>query len=167
MSVFSSVLHKRVPVCLQRKCPQLKGKKLTPCSYGKSRNFWSSQRHCVKPRSSPLTSYGNFGVILLNFESFACFLKDVCVTDSEVQLLATQKPMQRPGWWKVKFALFRMPTTSKNGHLSKGHLPATDNQWTRAFIDRGRRIHAETSQAAPTVLLKLSSVVWPASSSLF
>ena len=75
--------------------------------------------------------------------------------------------MKRPGWWKVKFALFRMPATSKNGHLSKGHLPTTDNQWTRAFIDRGRQIYAEIAQAALTVILKLSSVVWPASSWLF
>ena len=29
----------------------------------------------------------------------------------KVQLLATQKSINRPGWWKGKFALFQMPAT--------------------------------------------------------
>ena len=28
-----------------------------------------------------------------------------------VQLLATQKSINRPGWWKGEFALFKMPAT--------------------------------------------------------
>ena len=35
-------------------------------------------------------------------------LPSVCVG---VQLLAAQKPVNRPGWWKEKFALFQMPAT--------------------------------------------------------
>ena len=31
----------------------------------------------------------------------------------------------------------------------------SDNQGTRAFIDRGKGLHAETAQSAPTVILKL------------
>ena len=34
-------------------------------------------------------------------------------------------------------------------------LPATDNQWERTFIDRGRELYAETAQSALTVILKL------------
>jgi len=40
-----------------------------------------------------------------------------------VQLLATQKSMNRPGWWKGNFALFQMLATGggeSGGHLSKG-----------------------------------------------
>jgi len=33
--------------------------------------------------------------------------------------------------------------------------PSIDNQWTRAFIGRGRGLHAETAQSALTVILKL------------
>ena len=32
-------------------------------------------------------------------------------TGSGVQLLTAQKPIERPGWWKGKFALFWMPAT--------------------------------------------------------
>ena len=40
-----------------------------------------------------------------------------------VWLLAAQKPINSPGWWKVKFALFQMLATGGGeggGHLSKG-----------------------------------------------
>ena len=30
-----------------------------------------------------------------------------------VQLLATQKSINRPGWWKGEFALFKMPATCR------------------------------------------------------
>ena len=33
--------------------------------------------------------------------------------------------------------------------------PTTDNQWARAFLGRRRGLHAETAQAALTVILKL------------
>ena len=49
------------------------------------------------------------------------------VTES-VQLLTVQKPINRPDWWKGKFALFQMPTTWEEGgrHLSKGQLLLPD-----------------------------------------
>ena len=43
----------------------------------------------------------------------------------------------------------------EGGRLSKGRLPASYNQWARAFIDGGRGLHAETAQSALTVILKL------------
>ena len=56
----------------------------------------------------------------------------------------------------------------EGGRLSKGLTPSPpDNQWARAFMDRGRGLHAETAQSALTVILKLSSVVWLVSSWLF
>ena len=39
--------------------------------------------------------------------------------------------------------------------MSKGQLPTTDNQGAKAFIDRGRGLHAETAQSALRVILKL------------
>ena len=43
----------------------------------------------------------------------------------------------------------------EGGLPSKGRLPATDHQWARAFIDRGRGLHSETAQSALKVILKL------------
>ena len=78
-----------------------------------------------------------------------------------VWLLATQKLMKRQGWWKGKFALFWMLATGV-GAGSVNSCPKAnpfqllgDNQWARAFIDKGRRLHAETAQSALTVILKL------------
>ena len=41
-----------------------------------------------------------------------------------VRLLTAQKPVNRPGWWKGKFALFQMLATwgEAGRHLSKGRL---------------------------------------------
>ena len=47
-----------------------------------------------------------------------CFTPSV--TESGVWLLASQKPIMRPGWWKWKFALFWMITT---GVLGGGQMP--------------------------------------------
>ena len=38
---------------------------------------------------------------------------DASVTESGVRLLAAQKPIKRPDWWKGKFALFQMPATGE------------------------------------------------------
>ena len=79
------------------------------------------------------------------------------VTESGVRLLAAQKPIKKQGWWKGKFALFWIPATGggEGRRLSEGWLPPTDSQWARAFIDRGRGLHAITAQSALTVILKL------------
>ena len=53
------------------------------------------------------------------------------------------------------------------GEAVAGREASCLNQWARAFIGWGRGIHAGTTQSVPTVILKLSSVVWPASSWLF
>ena len=46
-----------------------------------------------------------------------CYLKDIC----GVRLLATQKPIHRPGWWKGKLALFQLLAPGGGGsrHQSK------------------------------------------------
>ena len=54
-----------------------------------------------------------------------------------VRLLAPQKPINRPGWWKGKFALFQMPATGNgvdsDGYLSKNQLLPAGNQWGKSF----------------------------------
>ena len=35
-----------------------------------------------------------------------------------VRLLAAQKPINRPGWWKGKFALFQMLATGAGGRMA-------------------------------------------------
>ena len=81
------------------------------------------------------------------------------VTETGVQLLATQKPVKRLNWWKGKLALFWMPATQGRGRVDTYpeavSPPIHDNQWARAFIARWRRLHVETAQSALTVILKL------------
>ena len=78
-----------------------------------------------------------------------------------IQLLTTQKPLNRPGWWKGKFALFQMPATAGEcRHLSRGWLspppPHTlASSGARAFTDRRRGLNAKTAQSALTVIFKL------------
>ena len=70
--------------------------------------------------------------------------------------------MNRPVWWKGKFALFQMPQVRvwREGgrHLSKGRLPPPTNATSgaRAFIDRvgAGELHAETAQSSLTVIFK-------------
>ena len=74
---------------------------------------------------------------------------------SGVWLLTIQKPINKPGWWEGKFALFQMLAAGGEGRrLSKGQLSATDNRGPRAFVGRGRGLRAETAQSALTVVLK-------------
>ena len=73
----------------------------------------------------------------------------------EVQLFTAQRPINRPGWWKGKFALFQMLTAGQEGgRLSQGRLTPLAAGGARAFTDR-RGLHVETSQAALTVIFKL------------
>ena len=71
------------------------------------------------------------------------------------------KPVKRQGWWKGKvcFILEAGNLGVGGGQMSVQRLtPPTappDNQGARAFIDRGRRLQAETAQSALTVILKL------------
>ena len=84
-----------------------------------------------------------------DFHTIDLFLK------CRVGLLTAQKPINRPGWWKGKFAVFQMRATGGWWHLSKGQLPLTESQWGRAFIGWKRGLHAETVQSALTVIFKL------------
>ena len=79
------------------------------------------------------------------------------ITKSGVQLLTAQKPIKRQGWWKGKFALFWMLATGGGGGQTpvQRPTPPSYNQWARAFMGWGRGLHAETVQAALTVILKL------------
>ena len=83
------------------------------------------------------------------------------VTESGVQLLAAQKPLKRQGWWKgVCFILDAGNCGGGEGRVDScpkadSPPPPTDHQWASAFIDRGRGLHAETAQSAPTVILQL------------
>ena len=54
-------------------------------------------------------------------------------------MLAAQKSVNRPGWWKGKFALFQMPATG-------------GGQGVRGFINRAWRANAETEQSSLTVI---------------
>ena len=81
-----------------------------------------------------------------------------------VRLLAAQKPINRPGWWKGRFALLQMLATEAGGCLSKGPHPHPDKQEAGALIDRGGRgLRAETAQSSLAVIFHWSSVVSPAS----
>ena len=58
-----------------------------------------------------------------------------------VQLLAAQKAINRPGWWKGKFVLFQVAATVGGGWQTSVQRPtpphpaATDKREVRAFID--------------------------------
>ena len=58
-----------------------------------------------------------------------------------VQLLAAQKAINRPGWWKGKFVLFQVAATVGGGWQTSVQRPtphpaATDKRGVRAFTDR-------------------------------
>ena len=55
------------------------------------------------------------------------------------QLLASQKPINRPDWWKGKFVLFQMPAIGGGEWtpVSRATPPTPhDKQGVRAFVDR-------------------------------
>ena len=78
-------------------------------------------------------------------------------------MLAAQKSVNRPGWWKGKFALFQMPATGLMGGVridvcSKADSPPhppTGNQWGKNFYSQKEGLRAETAQSALTVIFKL------------
>lgn len=65
-----------------------------------------------------------------------------------VWLLITQKPVNRPCWWKGKFALSLMLATGRGRVVDicpKVDSPTPGKQGVRAFIDRvGSWLHVET-----------------------
>ena len=73
-----------------------------------------------------------------------------------VWALATQKPINSPGWWKRKFTLFRYwQLRWGKADICPTADSLTDNQGARAYIGWGRGLSAETVQAALTVVLRL------------
>ena len=88
-----------------------------------------------------------------------------------VQLLATQKSINRPGGWKGNFALFQIKLATGGreggGYLSKGRPPLPLTSGGESFY---RQIgvggfHAETAQSSLTVIFKLvicglTSIIW-------
>ena len=114
------------------------------------------------------------------------------VTESRVQLLAAQKPIKRPGWWKGKFVLFWMPATSSlvwcvcvwgrgTGVRRRGMVRGGDGagkadacaktdslhwQWARAFTDGGSNMQKQHSRLGQWSWDQ-SLVVWSESLGLF
>ena len=85
------------------------------------------------------------------------------VTESGVWLLAAQKPIKRQAGGKESLLYFGCRQwrlwgegTCRPCPKANSPFPLPPNkQWTRAFIDRRRGLHAETAQSALTVILKL------------
>ena len=71
-----------------------------------------------------------------------------------VWLLAVQKPISRPGWWKGKFALFQMLATVVVDVCPKADSPTLATSGARAFINRRWEwgLHRETAQSPLTVI---------------
>ena len=73
-------------------------------------------------------------------------------------LLATQKSINRPGWWERKSDLCQMTATWRWGGWPSVQRPTphTASQWVRTFyINRRRGLHAETARSALIVIFKL------------
>ena len=74
------------------------------------------------------------------------------VTDrGGVLLLAAQKPINRPGWWKEKFALFQMLATEAGGGWQMfvqrplfPSAPLTNKQRGESFYRQNRRVGGVT-----------------------
>ena len=71
------------------------------------------------------------------------------VTKSQIQLLATLKPIKSQGWWKGKVAYFRGQQPEDGaGSNPQTNSPTTNSQWAKVFIDRGMGRQSETAQSA-------------------
>jgi len=77
-----------------------------------------------------------------------------------VKLLAAQKPINKPGWWKGKIAIIQKPATGGGSGARVADVcpPALATSGARAFIDRDvgvRGLHAEKAQSALMVIFRL------------
>ena len=80
------------------------------------------------------------------------------VTERESGCSPSQRPINRPGWWKGKFALFQMLANVGGQMLATSvqrPAPPGATSGARAFIDGRRGLHTETAQSALTVSFKL------------
>ena len=87
------------------------------------------------------------------------------VTKNGVWLLAAQKPIKRPGWWKGKFVLFQCWQLGREegraDFCPKSPSPRPRPGWQpggKCFYRWREGLHAERAQSALTVILKL--VMW-------
>ena len=96
-------------------------------------------------------------VILLLAQGSLVYCTSVAKRSCEVWLLTAQKPINRLGWWKGKFALFQMWATwgGRADICPKAttQAPALATSGARAFIawggwEAGDVLHAETAQSA-------------------
>ena len=87
-----------------------------------------------------------------------------CVTEKKCVSQASQKPINRPGWWKGKLALVQMPATEGGGGRIAVQRPppppttpnCSNKQGVRAFIDRVRgRGYVQKQHSQLTVTFKL------------
>ena len=83
------------------------------------------------------------------------------VTKSGVRLLAAQKPIKRPGWWREEFALFwmRQPwgVGGRVDTCPKTEFPPAPPHQSggKSFCRQREGANAETAQSALAVILKL------------
>ena len=80
------------------------------------------------------------------------------VTERESGCSPSQRPINRPGWWKGKFALFQMLANVGGQMLATSvqrPAPPGATSGARAFIDGRRGLHTETAQSALTVSFRL------------
>ena len=74
--------------------------------------------------------------------------------------IAAQKPINRTGRWKGKFALFQMLAAGlgeEGGHLSRGRLPTAGNSWGKSAYGEEAGPHTGTSQSALSILFTVAS----------
>ena len=81
-----------------------------------------------------------------------------------VRLLGAQKPVNRPGWWKGKFAFLQVPATVRGGWWTSVRRPTPLPDTRQAggegiYRESGWGLHAETAESSLTVILNWSSVV--------
>ena len=89
-----------------------------------------------------------------------------CYQKGGVQLLGTPKPINRPGWWKGKFALFQ---TLATGGVRVDMCPKADSPPLKTSGTRTCRLREGATCRNSTVRSDLSSsawssAVWPGSS---
>ena len=76
----------------------------------------------------------------------------------QVQLLATQKSMNRPGWWKGNFALFQRQAKGVGGGQNPVQRPTPAPSMTiseRELLQAERGGYMKKKKSALTVILKL------------
>ena len=137
MSIESVILSSHLILC----CPLL----LLPSIFPSIRVFSNKSALCIR-----WPKYWSFSF------SSALLPKEY----GGVQLLAAQKPINKPGWWKWKSAIIQKPATGGGSGARVVDIcpPALATSGARAFIDRDvgvRGLRAEKAQSALMVIFWL------------